>query len=80
MELLLIKETSPEWEYMWDWVYAHPYNKNMQSEELLQWQYKGSLRQGNRILHQFELGTKGLVLASSSGMSNSDIAKVIGLK
>lgn len=80
MELILIKENSPEWDYMWNWVYAHPINEGLQPSEVQQWQYKGSLRNGNRILHQFNKAGKSLVLACSPNMIPEDIHKVVLLK
>lgn len=80
MDLILIKENSNEWNYMWDWVYTHPLNEGQTALQVNSWQYKGSLRNGNKVLHQFIRGQKSLVLACSSGMTNEDIAKVIRLK
>lgn len=80
MELILIKEDSAEWLYMWNWIIEHPYTKQLTPSQALGWQYKGSLRQGSKTLHQFELGAKSLVLACSNLMAESDISKVIRLK
>ena len=80
MELILLKPDSPEWNYAWDWVYAHPINEGLTQPELNSWQYRGSLRNGDRILHQFWKAGKSLILACSPNMSDSDIAQVIKLK
>jgi hypothetical protein len=80
MELILIKQDSPEWEFMWNWVYAHPVNDGLAVPDVQQWQYKGSLRNGDRILHQFNKAGKSLVLACSPNMLDTDIHRIIQLK
>lgn len=80
MELLLIKENSPEWQKMWEWIAQHPLNINLTPQQLNSWQYTGSLRQDNKTLHQFKRGTRSLIVACSPNMSNDDIHKIIALK
>jgi hypothetical protein len=58
MELVLIDWESPEWEFMWNWLENHPLNQGLDSPSLASnngehWQYMGSLKQKDRILHQF---------------------------
>lgn len=58
MELILIKENSPEWEYMWNWLADHPINYSLTEPTLAfnegqGWMYMGSFRQGKRVIHEF---------------------------
>ena len=56
MELVLIKPESPEWDFMWKWLEDHPLNKDIDTlapNEGEHWQYMGSLKQKDRLLHQF---------------------------
>ena len=56
MELVLIKPESIEWNYIWQWLENHPINKDIENPTLAtnngeSWQYMGSYKQGNRLLH-----------------------------
>ena len=58
MELVLIKQDTPEWDYMWNWLASHPLNEGIENPSLAvnnseAWQYMGSYRQGERVLHTF---------------------------
>jgi hypothetical protein len=60
MELVIIEIGSPEWEYAWNWLSAHPLNSGLEepsvashSESGEAWQYMGSFKQGNRVIHEF---------------------------
>lgn len=58
MELVLIEPNSPEWEYMWEWLAAHPINKDIAEpttalHEGEAWQYMGTFKQDTRIIHEF---------------------------
>lgn len=58
MELIVIKKDSPEWEYMWNWLADHPYNKELAEpmialNENEAWQYMGSFKLKERIIHEF---------------------------
>jgi hypothetical protein len=58
MDLVLIKLDSPEWNYMWKWLADHPINDGLDEPGIVdykgeQWQYMGSLKQGDKIIHQF---------------------------
>lgn len=58
MELILIEPYSPEWDFMWDWLANHPLNIKLANPTSAehhgeQWQYMGSYKQGERVLHQF---------------------------
>lgn len=58
MEMLLIKEDSNEWQYIWNWLAEHPLNDGLdnpsEAENELngeKWQYVGSFREDMRIVH-----------------------------
>lgn len=58
MELILIEINSPEWDFMWKWLENHPLNQGIENpsqatNENESWQYMGSFKQGERVLHQF---------------------------
>lgn len=64
MEAILIKENSPEWEYMWEWLAAHPLNEGLEEPSVAnnelndeKWRYRLSYRQieGDdiKVLHEF---------------------------
>ena len=58
MELVLIEPDSPEWTFMWNWLAAHPLNKDLDQPTITQngteaWQYMGSFKQGARVIHEF---------------------------
>lgn len=93
MEMILIKENSKEWEFMWDWIAKHPINNGLNnpdialSEDKKIWQYMGSLKQNNEVLHQFQhlnhpLTNKkeNIVLKASETISDNDIEKVLSIK
>lgn len=80
MELVLIKKDSPEWNWMWDTITSHPINQELSADMINLWQYKGSLRLRNRILHQFSLNDKSIVLGASKTFNDEDIDKVINIK
>jgi hypothetical protein len=85
MDLVLIKIDSPEWNYMWNWLEAHPINEGLPvpciaDNEGEQWQYMGSLKQGDKILHQFRhrnhpvTGTRQeIALAASAELTEEQI-------
>ena len=58
MELVLINKESAEWEYMWNWLASHPINEGIENPSLALnaeygWEYMGSYKQGERVLHTF---------------------------
>ena len=57
MELVLIEHGSPEWDFIWNWLAAHPINKDIEQPTIAQngteaWQYMGSFKQGKRVIHE----------------------------
>lgn len=58
MELVLIKQGTHEWNWMWEWLASHPINEGIEEPSIAthegeSWQYMGSYQQGNRVLHTF---------------------------
>lgn len=58
MELVLITPESNEWDFMWNWLANHPLNKGLDEpttalNENEAWQYMGSYKQKERVLHSF---------------------------
>ena len=58
MKLILILPNSPEWDYMWNWLENHPINASLSEpttalNENEAWQYMGSFKQGERVIHEF---------------------------
>ena len=56
MEFILIKEGSSEWDYLWNWLGNHPINANIDSPTIAlhegeAWQYMGSWKQGDSVIH-----------------------------
>ena len=58
MELLLLKEGSPEMEWLWEWLTNHPINESVLDDPTTAlnrgeaWQYLGSFRHKGEILHE----------------------------
>jgi hypothetical protein len=58
MELVLLKIDSKEWEEIWNWLAEHPINEGIEepktaSNEGQEWEYVGSLKQGDRVISSF---------------------------
>ena len=58
MELIFVKPESAEWNDMWDRLAAHPINADYPEPSIVlnqdeQWQYMGSFKLDNRIIHEF---------------------------
>ena len=93
MDLILVKMGSPEWEFIWKYVQDHPINDNIDEPTLAlnnneAWQYMGSYRQNNRVIHQvrhrYHQTTNNVVTltfnASDAFNPNDEIAKSFKLK
>ena len=86
MKFILLKIDSPEWNYIWSWLEAHPINAGLEDpKEALYngqaWEYLGSFIQGPRCVHTFRhlLHPKTnkieeLSLSASSTFNSDDIA------
>jgi hypothetical protein len=58
MELILLKQDSPAWNYAWDWIANHPINEGLDNPSLAinkdeAWQYMGSFKEGDRVVSEF---------------------------
>jgi hypothetical protein len=58
MEFVTLKESSPEWGYMWDMLRLHPINGGLDEpcialNEGESWQYMGTFRQGEILISDF---------------------------
>lgn len=58
MEMIIIKQDSPEYNFMWGWIAAHPINKGLTDpmeafNDGEAWQYMGTYKQGPRAVHEF---------------------------
>jgi hypothetical protein len=90
MEILIIKENSPEYKFMWNWIAAHPLNEGL-AEPMVAfndgevWQYMGSHRNGLKTLHTFRHRyhpstneRKNLTVEASKDMNEDDIETKFG--
>ena len=92
MQMVLIKRDSQEWEKMWDMVANHPINEGIEEPSLAinegeAWEYMGSFRQDNRIIHEFRhrfhskfQRREYLKLNASETITDADIEKIIPVK
>lgn len=95
MEMLLIKQDSPEWERMWQKLADHPINKGLEEPTVALnpdngevWQYMGSFRQDAHTVHEFrhrshpnDNGERYLYkFAASSEINSDDIEKILPVK
>ena len=92
MELILIKQDSAEWNYMWDKLASHPINEGIEDPSLAinegeGWQYMGSLKQNERVIHQFrhrkhiKFGRReDISFNGSDNLTEADIEKHIPVK
>lgn len=58
MDMILLKKDSTEWKAMWETLSNHPINEGLEYpmvayNEGEQWQYMGSYRQDDKIIHDF---------------------------
>jgi hypothetical protein len=94
MEMVLIKPDSAEWNYMWEWVANHPINEGFEDPSVAlnpenneAWQYMGSYRSNNRIVHEFRHRSlpitnerQYLKVSASENITDEDIEKVLSVK
>jgi hypothetical protein len=84
MNLILVKQNSPEWEYMWNWLANHPLNQQLENPSLAlnegeAWQYMGSYKQIDATIHTFRhknhpsVGYKTLNVAASESFTQDQI-------
>jgi hypothetical protein len=58
MDIILLKQDSAEWNTMWETLANHPINEGLSEPRVAyndgeQWQYMGSYRQGDKLIHDF---------------------------
>jgi hypothetical protein len=58
MDMILLKKDSAEWNAMWETLENHPINEGLTEPRIAdndgeQWQYMGSYRQGDKLIHDF---------------------------
>jgi hypothetical protein len=92
MEMVLIKQDSQEWNNMWDMVASHPLNVDYDNPSVLlhngeAWQYMGSFKQDNRIIHEFRhrfhprfQRSEYLTFRASDNITDDDIEKTLPIK
>jgi hypothetical protein len=92
MEMILIKRDSQEWNNMWDNLAIHPINEGIEEpsvalNESEGWQYMGSFRQDNRIIHEFRHRNhpkfqrrEYVKFFASDTINDDDIEKVVQIK
>lgn len=91
MELILIEPSSPEWDFMWNWLASHPINKGLEDPTTAMndgeaWQYMGSFKQADRVIHTFRhrnhpatSTVQTLNLNASSALTQEQINKIFKL-
>jgi hypothetical protein len=58
MEYIIVKQESPEGEFMWNWLATHPLNEGLEEpmvalNEGEAWQYMGSFKHEDKVVHEF---------------------------
>lgn len=58
MQFILLKENSPSWNFIWDWLAKHPINEGiaepiMALNENEAWQYMGTYKQDEKVISEF---------------------------
>ncbi len=83
--MLIIKENSNEWNYMWKWLEDHPLNAGLPEPTYAQnqgegWQYMGSFRNESIAVHNFRHRSHpttnervSLTLFASKDMTEEDV-------
>jgi hypothetical protein len=89
MEMIILKQNCPEWEYAWDWLSNHPLNKDLENPSVALnneegWQYMGSYRQNGQVIHEFRHRSHPLTndvqflkVNASESMNAEDIEKTV---
>jgi len=92
MNLVIIKEGSNEWNYIWDYIAKHPINEGVDDPKVAlnndeAWQYMGSYKQDNKVIHEVihnnhpKTNRKHkLVFYSSNNIDDMEITKTILIK
>lgn len=58
MEILLIKQDTSEWDFMWLWLELHPINADIEDPRTAEndgevWEYVGTYKNKDRVVHEF---------------------------
>ena len=58
MDIILIKQDTSEWDYIWLWLELHPINAGLEFPMVAEnngevWQYTCSYRQKGKVVHEF---------------------------
>lgn len=89
MEMIILKQNCPEWEYAWEWLANHPLNKDLENPSVAfnngeGWQYMGSYRQNGQVIHEFRHRShpvtddvQFLKVNASESMNAEDIEKTV---
>lgn len=92
MEMIILKQDSPEWNFAWEWLANHPLNKGLEIPSLAPnngegWHYMGSYRQNGQVVHEFRHRShpvtdrvEFLKLNASDSMNAEDIEKTVPIK
>jgi hypothetical protein len=92
MDIILIQIDSEEWIDMWEKLEKHPINEGIENPRLALnsgelWQYMGSFRQGDKVLHEFRHRehprtnkVERIVFYASDKFNSEQISKVIKVK
>jgi hypothetical protein len=92
MELIFVKKETQEWEYIWNYLANHPINEGLTEPKTAYnegeaWQYMGSYKNGNKIIHDFRhryhprtLDVYKITFNASEEFTNEQIDKTIKIK
>lgn len=92
MDIVIVEQGSPEWEFIWDYVAKHPINEGIEEPKIAfnqgeQFQYMGSYRQGNKVVHSVRHRShprdnqrKDINFYASDKFNSEQISKVIKVK
>ena len=92
MEIVIIKKDSQEWNNMLAKISSHPINEGYENPSLVinegvSWKYIYSVRQGNKVIHDFihlnhpkYSRTEYITFDASPSITDEDIEKVLPIK
>jgi hypothetical protein len=92
MDIVIIERDTSEWIDMWEKLEKHPINEGIENPRLALnsgelWQYMGSFRQGDKVLHEFRHRehprtnkVERIVFYASDKFNSEQISKVIKVK
>jgi hypothetical protein len=92
MDIVIIERDTSEWIDMWEKLEKHPINEGIENPRLALnsgelWQYMGSFRQGDKVIHSFRHRShprdnqrKNINFYASDKFNSEQISKVIKVK